>query len=223
MLKNAMQEYYRERASEYDRFYEIPERQNDLLRLREWLVEHVRGRTVLEVAAGTGYWTEVAASAAEAITATDIHPELLALAGKRSLGRNVRLMPADAYALPAFVERFDAGMALLWWSHVEKQRRQEFLSHFSARLQPGALLLMIDQVYVEGLSSPPQRQDEWGNQYTIRTVNSGAIYEIIKNYPSARDLTRSLENVCQDIEIVNLRHFWAVAARIRPAATHRSN
>lgn len=221
MLKNAMEAYYRERASEYDEFYVAPERQNELLRLREWLVQHIRGRTILEVAAGTGYWTEVAAPAAEAITATDIHPELLALAGKRSLGRHVRLLPADAFALPEFPERFDAGMAHMWWSHVEKQRRQEFLSHFAARLQPQALLLMIDQIYVEGLSSPPERQDEWGNQYTIRTIGTGAIYEIIKNYPSPDDLKKSLEDVCQDIDIVYMRHFWAVAARIRPSAARR--
>jgi ubiquinone/menaquinone biosynthesis C-methylase UbiE len=220
MLKNAMEAYYRERAREYDRFYEIPERQNDLRRLREWLIAHARGRTILEVAAGTGYWTEVAAPAARAITATDIHPELLALAGKRSLGHHVRLLAADAFALPEFAERFDAGMAHMWWSHVEKQRQQEFLSHFAMRLQPQAVLLMIDQIYVEGLSSPPERQDEWGNEYTIRTVDSGAIYEIIKNYPSPEDLKESLEIVCEDIETVYLRHFWAVAARIRPAARH---
>ena len=59
-----MKEYYRQRASQYDRFYEVPERSHDLIGLKAWLVERVRGRTVLEVAAGTGYWTEVAATAA---------------------------------------------------------------------------------------------------------------------------------------------------------------
>ena len=72
--------YYRDRAPEYDRFYEIPERQGDLAWLRTWLLSHSRGRTILEVATGTGYWTEVAARVAKAIVATDYNPEMLAIA-----------------------------------------------------------------------------------------------------------------------------------------------
>jgi len=143
-----MKEYYRQRASQYDRFYEVPERYHDLVGLKAWLVERVRGRTVLEVAAGTGYWTEVAATAAEAITATDYNHEPLSIAVDRRLGPHVTLLTADAYAMPKFACRFEVGMAHLWWSHVERQRRQEFLSHFASRLQPQATLLMIDQTYV---------------------------------------------------------------------------
>src|SRR3954470_22030174 len=62
--------YYRERASEYDEFYRIREHSTDLARLRAWLVRCARGRTILEVAAGTGYWTKVVASVAKAVTAT---------------------------------------------------------------------------------------------------------------------------------------------------------
>jgi len=215
MQGRKMEEYYRERASEYDKFYEVPERHDDLARLKGWLVEHVGGRTILEVAAGTGYWTETAASVAKAITATDINPEMLAIAAKRPLGPRVTLLAADAYALPEFAATFDTGMAHLWWSHVERQRQQQFLSHFVTRLQPGALLLMIDQIYVEGLSSPGCRHDEWGNQYTTRTLARGATFEIVKNYPTAEELRNSLQHVCENVSVTQLRHFWAVSARVR--------
>ena len=107
-------------------------------RLKSWLVEHVRGRHILEIAAGTGYWTEAAAAVAKAITATDYNPEMLAIAAARNLGSNVNLRTADAFALPKFGSPFDAGMAHMWWSHVGKERRQEFLSHFVSRLEPRA-------------------------------------------------------------------------------------
>src|SRR5262245_4675908 len=97
-----MEAYYRERASEYDKFYQVPARDDDLARLKEWLIGHASGRTILEVAAGTGYWTEAAASVAKAITATDVNPEMLAIAAQRDLGPHVTLLPADAYALPDF-------------------------------------------------------------------------------------------------------------------------
>jgi ubiquinone/menaquinone biosynthesis C-methylase UbiE len=210
-----MEIYYRERAREYDKFYEIPERQHDLARLKSWLVDRVRGRTILEVAAGTGYWTETAAAVARAITATDYNPEMLAIAATRKLGPHVTLRTADAFALPEFPSKFDAGMAHLWWSHVGKERRQEFLSHFASRLQPGAVVLMIDQVFVEGRTSTASRQDEWGNLLTLRTLENGATFEIIKNYPSSEELHNDFAQVCQDIEIMLLPHFWALSARVR--------
>jgi SAM-dependent methyltransferase len=216
-VSNTMQTYYRERAAEYDRFYEVPERQGDLARLRAWLAECARGRTILEVAAGTGHWTQAAASVARAIVATDYNGETLAIAARRDLGPNVSLRVADAYALPGFFERFDAGMAHLWWSHVEKRRRREFLAQFAARLEPGALVLMIDQTYVEGLTPPIFRQDEEGNQYSLRKLANGSTYEIVKNYPSDAELHENFAGVCDCISIMRLEHFWALSAHVRPS------
>jgi protein-L-isoaspartate O-methyltransferase len=48
--------------------------------LHNCLVGQVRGATVLELAAATGYWTAVAAPVASAVVATDINPEVLAIA-----------------------------------------------------------------------------------------------------------------------------------------------
>src|SRR5215813_1191819 len=208
-----MEIYYRDRAPEYDKFYEVPERQHDLKRLKSWLVEHVRGRHILEIAAGTGYWTEAAAAVAKAITATDYNPEMLAIAATRNLGSNVKLRTADAFALPKFGSPFDVGMAHMWWSHVGKERRQEFLSHFASRLEPGAAILMIDQVFVEGRSTV-SGQDEWGNLLTLRTLENGATFEIIKNYPTSEELRNDFAQICQDIEITLFPFFWALSARV---------
>jgi SAM-dependent methyltransferase len=207
--------YYRDRAPEYDDFYDIPERQHDLTRLKSWLCDHGRGRTILELAAGTGYWTEAAATVAKAIIATDYNPEMLAIAAKRSLGPHVLLRAADAFALPEFATTFDAGMAHMWWSHVAKERRQEFLSHFVSRLQPRAAILMIDQVFVEGRAGAVSREDQWGNLFTLRTLKNGATYEIIKNYPSSAELQDDFTKLCDDVQIILLPQFWALSARVR--------
>jgi len=76
-------DYYAQRAAEYDDVYRKPERQADLARLRELLPPLVAGRRVLEVAAGTGYWTRLLATTAAGITATDINAETLAIAAQR--------------------------------------------------------------------------------------------------------------------------------------------
>jgi SAM-dependent methyltransferase len=210
-----MQQYYRARAMEYDLFYQVPERLNELTQLQAWLIERTRGLSILEVAAGTGYWTEIAAPFAKAITATDLNPETLEIAATRKLGPHVRLLTADAYSLPHSTAKFDVGMAHLWWSHVERQKRKTFLSHFVSRLRPGATLLMIDQLYVEGLTSPVSRQDVWGNQYTIRRLKNGSTYEIIKNFPRPGEPEETFEELCTDISVLRLQHFWALSARLR--------
>jgi SAM-dependent methyltransferase len=210
-----MEAYYRERAAVYDEFYNVRRRQDDLVALRSWVIERVQNRTILEVAAGTGYWTEVAGPVAKTITATDYNPETLAIAAQRSLGSHIRLIAADAYQLPEFPGAFDVGMAMLWWSHVHRQRRQEFLRHFASRLAPGALILMFDQFYVEGLSNPISRRDEWNNLYTVRALPNGTTYEIVKNYPTDKELIDAFSDVCKDVEVTRLREFWTLSARVR--------
>ncbi|HXI06750.1 MAG: class I SAM-dependent methyltransferase [Phreatobacter sp.] len=214
-LPDTMQEYYRARAAEYDLFYQAPERQNDLAQLKSWLIERTRGQSILEIAAGTGYWTEVVAPVAKAVTATDLNAETLEIAATRQLGDRVILRVADAYALPKPAMAFDVGMAHLWWSHVGRQKRKRFLSHFASRLRPGATLLMIDQLYVEGFTSPVSQQDRWGNRYTIRRLKDGSTYEIIKNFPQPGELEEAFREVCTNISVLRFEHFWALSAQVR--------
>ena len=53
-----MQSYYAARAGEYDAVYEKPERQADLRQIEQWLPSALYGERLLEVACGTGYWTQ---------------------------------------------------------------------------------------------------------------------------------------------------------------------
>jgi SAM-dependent methyltransferase len=211
-------EYYRKRAAEYDAFYADPPRQADLAVLREWLAGLARGRRILEVAAGTGYWTAAAAPVAAAITATDINAEMLAIAGRRQFGEHVSLLQADAWDLPALADRFDLGMAHLWWSHLRTQEQGGFLMRLATRLEPGATLLMIDENLVANVGAPISRRDAAGNTYQRRWLASGERFEIIKNYPDAEELERSVGAVCEDVRVLRLQHFWALSARFRAAA-----
>ena len=49
--------YYAQRAAEYERIYAKPERQADLAALRARFGKLFKGKRVLELACGTGYWT----------------------------------------------------------------------------------------------------------------------------------------------------------------------
>jgi demethylmenaquinone methyltransferase/2-methoxy-6-polyprenyl-1,4-benzoquinol methylase len=70
-------------------------------------------------------------------------------------------------------------------------------------------------LYVEGVSPPVSRQDELGNQYAIRHLKDGSNYEIVKNFPKPGEPEESFRDLCKDIEVVRLRHFWALSAHLR--------
>jgi hypothetical protein len=101
--------YYQQRAPHYDEVYAKAERQADFRDLEAVLPALFTRRDVLEVAAGTGYWTSIIATTATSITATDYNSGPLAIAVSRSYPRrNVRLQQADAFALDQLHGTFTA-------------------------------------------------------------------------------------------------------------------
>src|SRR5213592_3401406 len=140
-VKSNLIEYYAQRAGEYERVYGKPERQEELRQLKELIKSRLAGRNVLEVACGTGYWTEVAATSAHTITAFDINEAVLAIARGKSLDpRKVTFQAGDAYQPPGRGD-FDAALVAFWWSHVPKQKLAGFLRAPHKTLRPGAVVI----------------------------------------------------------------------------------
>jgi hypothetical protein len=75
----------------------------------------------------------------------------------------VRFALADAYALEQVEGAFTAGLAAFWWSHVPLERRGAFLTGLYRRLGAGAMVLLIDNRFVEGSSTAIGRTDSSGN------------------------------------------------------------
>lgn len=204
--------YYARRAREYERIYHKPERQEDLRWLREFMERTFAGRRVIELACGTGYWTEVIGRVADSVVATDLNEEVLAVARTKPLDpAKVTLLRADAYALPAFPERFTAGLAVFWWSHVPKARLAEFLREFHRVLAPGALVVFVDNSYVEGSSTPVSRTDAFGNAWQIRRLDDGSSHEVLKNFPTDEELRAIVQGMATGVQVRRLRHYWVLS------------
>ena len=87
-MTTPLAEYYARRAAEYDEIYAKPERRADLAQLRNVVTRHFAGRRVLEVACGTGYWTELLTRSAASVVATDVSTGVLDFArAKPALAR----------------------------------------------------------------------------------------------------------------------------------------
>jgi demethylmenaquinone methyltransferase/2-methoxy-6-polyprenyl-1,4-benzoquinol methylase len=208
-------DYYARRAREYERLYEKPERQGDLRVLKELCAQTLAGHTVLEIACGTGFWTQAAAQTAQAITATDINREMLQLAEAKPYPCPVAFRQVDAFRLEELpAGDFTAGMAMAWWSHLRPSELQRFLAGYHRRLQPGALLLFMDNRFVAGSNSPISRTDEEGNTYQWRKLADGSRHEVLKNFPSEAAVREVLAGVATDIRWTELPYYWLLTYRL---------
>lgn len=211
-----MENYYTRRAAEYEKIYEKPERQADLARLRAELPPQFENERVLEIACGTGYWTPLIAARAESVLAVDAVEDVLAIARAKDYGRqNVRFEQVDAYALPAWPEKFSACFAGFWWSHVPLGRLDDFLESLRARLAPGARVVFLDNLYVEGSSTPLARSDAEGNSYQLRRLADGSGHELLKNFPRAPDLEQRLARHGTEVRYLEYGHYWVASYRTR--------
>lgn len=213
-----MEEYYSRRAEEYEQIYrrDDPRRQAELQALAEAMRHVLSGRRVLEVACGTGYWTRVAAEVADHIVATDLSPEMLAIAAAKSLphGR-VEFRRADAYALQEVEGDYDAALANFWLSHVPGARITEFLRGLHGKLPPRSRVFMADNVYVPGvggeLVTPPGSEDT----YKLRTLGDGSTHLVLKNYFGEGELREALQPYANSLKIQMGACFWWVSYELK--------
>jgi demethylmenaquinone methyltransferase/2-methoxy-6-polyprenyl-1,4-benzoquinol methylase len=205
-----MQAYYAARAPYYDAVYLKPERRADIAFLSRHLPERLAGRSVLEVACGTGFWTQHIAPGAGAMTATDGTAEPLGFARLRPGTADVVFRQCDAYALPADLGEFDAAFAGLWFSHVPVQARAAFLDGLHARLKPGARVVMIDNHEAQLADFPIAEVDAEGNTWQQRMLRDGSSHRVLKNFPGEAALRALLAPRAATFAYTRLENFWCV-------------
>ena len=184
----ALQAYYAARAAEYDAVYRKPERQADLRAIAAWLAPRFGGARVLEIACGTGYWTQFLARSAASVLGLDAAPETLEVARSRGLGGHVRWTVGDAYAPPRTPQAFDAAFAGFWFSHVPSACRTAFFENLHAALPAGARVLLLDNRFVAGSSTPVLESDAAGDSWQLRRLADGSEHRILKNFPTEAEL-----------------------------------
>ena len=217
MSSNApMKTYYDKRSREYEKIYDKPERQAELAWLRRRIPEVFRGRTVLEVACGTGYWTQFIAQSAKHVHASDINESVLEIAREKPVPKGlVTFHKGDATTLEGAPAGCDAAFAGFWWSHLKKAEAALFVKELSLRLAPGSVVAILDNTYAEGSSTPISRRDAEGNTYQMRTLGSGEQHEVLKNFPSSLELAEAVRPVAREAHLESLTYYWLLVFTLR--------
>lgn len=208
--------YYPHRTPDYEEVYDKPERQDDLALLKTKVPELLAGRRVLELACGTGWWTQWIAPTAASVLATDQSPEMLTQAQTKTWPPDrVAFRWLDAYDLGTAGQDADALFAGFFWSHIPRERLPRFLASLQRALAPGARFVFVDNRYVPASSTPISQEDAQGNTYQERALRDGTTYELMKNFPSAEELRRELEAVGRNVELLELPYYWLAWGEFR--------
>ncbi len=216
MRDKPTEEYYRHRAAEYERIYfrEIPERRKEIDDEAERLRALVAGKTVLEMACGTGYWTRVMSETAANVTASDIWPEMLAQAKQKQFGCPVEFIVADMFAHPWPEKAFDVVAVGFWFSHQPKQEFDKFFELVGRPLKSGGRAWLIDNnPPAEGTHHEFVRKDEFGNSFKRRFLENGEQHVILKNYYEEEELRGIFEPTIRIERMTYKKYYWSVVLR----------
>ncbi|HEY4316858.1 MAG TPA: class I SAM-dependent methyltransferase [Herbaspirillum sp.] len=214
MLHTDPAAYFTARATTYHDIYERPEQREELLLLQDKLAELMEGHAVLEVGCGTGYWTRQLAETAESVTAVDNNAAMLGVAREASLDMDIDWVLGDACDLPASDGKYSACFGGFWWSHMPRERQAAWLGGLQKKLGKDTLLVLIDNNYVEGSSTPIAHTDAEGNTYQIRAL-AGERYDVMKNFPTDSALRKRFADHAREIRIKRTEHFWILSCRLK--------
>ena len=189
--------YYRARASEYDREARdaLANPGGDELE-RAFAAFRPRG-DVLELACGTGLWTERLVGQAASLTAVDASPEMIAIASQR-VGKQsaVRFIEADLFEWRPD-RTYDTVFFGFWLSHVPPERFASFWALVADCLAPGGHVFFID----DALRTSDELIEGEDSATIRRRLKGGSAFRIVKVPYTAAALEERLTRLGWDIEV----------------------
>lgn len=218
-----MLSYYEARAPEYDDWYLRRGRyahgpihdaawNAELDAAGRWLDElPIRGE-IVELAAGTGWWSPLLASRGD-LSLYDAAGAPLDRARERLLAHGLRahLHVRDAWAEPD--RRVDAVFTGFWLSHVPRDRLDDFLALVRRWLKPGGTFAFIDSRFDPQSSAAdhPTPADD----VSVRRLDDGREFTIVKVYYEPGELERALHRTGFEDERVTTTGRFFLTGRAR--------
>ncbi len=196
-LRQSMNDYYNERAAEFDEIYTMgkppgtvsdPELyKEEAGSLANLVRENCRGR-ILDIPCGTGYWLQFYAANSSVITLVDQSDNMLRQGREKASGHGVyaitEFVRADALEVSLDERIYDSVLVGFFLSHLTDAQMAPFIQKLRNALKPGGRVLIMDSIWSHFRKSRPKEGT------TIRKLNDGRPFEIYKRYFERADFDR---------------------------------
>jgi demethylmenaquinone methyltransferase/2-methoxy-6-polyprenyl-1,4-benzoquinol methylase len=216
-------EYYRQRAAEYDEWWERRGRYDRGAEMNaRWWAEIAVVRSafdalplsgdVVELAPGTGYWTELLAGRATSVTALDGSAEMIAINRARlgDLAAKVDYEEVDLFDwLPR--RRWDGLAFCFWISHVPLDRLGGFLATCRRALVDGAPIFFLDGRRVHESTAVDHVLPDEDSQVMVRKLNDGREFRIVKNFHEPERLVELAATAGFTLDVAHTESFFQYA------------
>jgi demethylmenaquinone methyltransferase/2-methoxy-6-polyprenyl-1,4-benzoquinol methylase len=196
MTEQTIQEqiaYYKARAKEYDEWFyrigrydrglEINQRWFDEVAALKNVVQQVGTvESILELACGTGIWTQELLKIGKQITALDASQEMIEI-NRQKLNKalNVEYRQLDLFSWQPD-KQYDLVFFSFWLSHVPPAKVDEFLSKVYNSVLPGGKVLLIDSYFEITSSAKDHPLQDKNEIYQRRKLNDEREFQIFKIY-----------------------------------------
>jgi SAM-dependent methyltransferase len=206
-----IKKYYSDIAVNYDNLagYEDPNTEKIRKEMKSRHQKYLKGHDILEIACGTGYWTEVIAKTAHSILSVDIDKKMISRAKKRvAKFKNVTFKIADAYSLDSIKGTFSAAYAHWWWSHIPKSRIRSFLSNLHKKLISNAFVLFSNHLPNYRDHKLKISHNKFGDRLEERILSNGKKYFVVKNFLAKREAFDYVSGLAKNIHFFRYKGFW---------------
>ncbi len=210
--------YYRARAGEYDEWWRRAGRydrgpeanarwEEEIGQASDALAAFSPAGDVLELAAGTGWWTQRLAHYAHSLTAVDSSPETLAVNREKMGDAPVRFIEADLFDWQPD-RRYDTVFFSFWLSHVPPERFDAFWEMVRACLKPGGRVFFLDSRYEPTSTARDHRLEGEDATTTLRRLKDGREFRIVKVFYEPDDLAAQLAARSWDVAVRTTPHYY---------------
>lgn len=199
--------YYREIAPDYEKH--ALEHVSGALLLKAFYDFGAEGE-VLELACGTGVWTERLTRTARRVTAVDASEEMIEIAATRVEGHSVDFIQADLFSWRP-PRRFDAVVFCFWLSHVPMSRFESFWETVADALVPGGRVFFADDAH----RTPQELVYGEDSEVVQRHLQGHGPRRVVKVAHTVQELESRLDALGWKIRVTQTEgpFYWGVGSR----------
>lgn len=209
-ILNEQVSYYKARAHEYDEWWQRHDQydqgdeetaswQAEVTELEAALDKFAPTGSVLELAYGTGWWTQRVARHADKLTCVDASAETMEI--NRNRLNKARLPIPTYHAVDLFTwepsETYDVVFFSFWISHIPPEKFEAFWSMVGRALKPGGRVFFMDTLPNKKATYVEDKQDRnhhtpSNNGIINRRMKDGSTFQIVKIFYDTEELSEHL-------------------------------